>query len=229
VADFVGAKVPDTPPYKNEGKSSRFLSMITSPYTTERETVATRKVGIIIADGYDEASLTAIRTALKGAGALTLIVAPRSGNVITASGAPGVKADFSLHASRSVLFDAFIVGAGEKAVKILSQIGLARAFLNEAFKHHKVIGAVGEGVELVRSVSSFWPDVSVASPGSSDIVNTLGVITIAKYTPSGNLISKAASAVGVGSSSAEGPFEEQFLTALKKHKIWNRNVDVVAA
>jgi catalase len=62
---------------------------------TVKDTIATRKVAILAADGVDEPSLTRMVKALTAAGALGKIVAPRLG-YLKASGGGEFLIDFSL-------------------------------------------------------------------------------------------------------------------------------------
>jgi len=115
---------------------------------TVKDTIATRKIAILAADGVDMPSLKQMKDALELAGAAAKIVAPRLG---TLQGADGdeLLIDFSLLTASSVLFDAVYVPGGEGSVAALAGERDAIEFIAEAWRHCKVIAATGEGVNLL--------------------------------------------------------------------------------
>ena len=121
------------------------LSMTTSP----KNTVKTRKVAFLAADGFDDAAVLDMKKALTNAGAACMIVAPRLGILTGANGA-SIKADFSFLTGSSVLFDAVYIPGGEASVETLKMEPEAVNFLNEAYRHCKAIAATGEGTELIN-------------------------------------------------------------------------------
>jgi catalase len=127
-------------------EKSEALSMA----NTVKDTIATRKVAILAADGVDDASLSRITQALTAAGAIGKIVAPRLGQ-LKGTGGKTYPIDFSLLTAASVLFDAVFVPGGTKSVQTLSVERDAVEFVTESFRHCKTIGASGEGVGLLRA------------------------------------------------------------------------------
>ncbi len=129
---------------KSELKSSRALSMT----TTVKDTVKTRKIAILAADGVDEDSLNTMKHALEAAGASTKLIAPNLGNIATAKGKQ-IKVDQSFLIASSVLFDAVYVPGGKRSIEILKEEPDAIHFINEAYKHCKAIAADGKGTDLL--------------------------------------------------------------------------------
>ena len=117
---------------------------------TVKDTIKTRKVAVLAADGFDDAALKAVKKALTDAGAQAKIVAPRLGTLKGAGGGE-VKIDFSFLTAASVLFDAVYVPGGEKSVAALKLEPDAIHFVNEAYKHCKALAATGAGVDLLRA------------------------------------------------------------------------------
>src|SRR5688572_13598208 len=167
VAEGLGLKVPakleppvnmsvpadgdpkDFQPRRATGKTvdvSPALSMANTP----KDSVKTRKVAVLAADGVDDTGLNGMKKALTAAGAQAKIVAPRLGSLKTAKGGT-VKIDFSLLTAGSVLFDAVYVPGGKSSVEALKADARAIHFVDEAFKHCKTIGATAEGAELLRA------------------------------------------------------------------------------
>jgi catalase len=117
-------------------KSSAALSMA----GTVKNTIKSRKVAILAADGVDGKSLNAVKALLEAEGAIAEVIAPRLGS-ITAAGKEKIPVDQSFLTAASVLFDAVYVPGGEASVNAVAAEPNAIHFLNEAFKHCKAIAA----------------------------------------------------------------------------------------
>ncbi|MEO5510695.1 MAG: DJ-1/PfpI family protein, partial [Longimicrobiales bacterium] len=116
---------------------------------TIKDSIKSRKVAFLVADGFDEDAVATMKRALTAAGGQAKIVAPRGGTLKGANG-KSLKVDFSLLTTSSVLFDAVFVPGGAASVAALEGEADAIHFVNEAYKHCKAIGAVGEGVDLLK-------------------------------------------------------------------------------
>jgi catalase len=117
---------------------------------TVKDTIKTRKVAILAADGVDEGALANLVRALTEAGAMPKIIAPRGGTLKGADGGH-VKVDWSLLTVGSVLFDAVFVPGGAKSTEALGADGAAILFVREAYKHCKAVGGNGTGLAMLRS------------------------------------------------------------------------------
>jgi catalase len=131
---------------RRSAATSPALSMMNS----QPDTVATRKVAILAADGVDNASLRQIKDALERAGAAGKIVAPRLG-VLKGADGDELLIDFSLLTTASVLFDAVYVPGGADSAAALVAERDAIEFVTEAYRHCKPIAATTEGIELLRA------------------------------------------------------------------------------
>lgn len=118
---------------------------------TVKDTIQSRQIAILAADGVDDNSLDTMQAALQKEGAMTKIVSVRLGNIKTAAGKL-VKIDDSLLTAASVLFDAVYVPSGEKSVSALSAHPKTAGFVADAYKHCKAIAASGEGKNLLMVV-----------------------------------------------------------------------------
>ena len=105
------------------------------------ETIAGRKIGVLMTNGTDAALLAAIAKAAKAEGAQVALVAPTIGG-ITASDGSAVLADQALTGAPSTMFDAVVVAPGEDGVASLAREAAAVDWLRDAFGHLKVIGHV---------------------------------------------------------------------------------------
>jgi len=155
VADGLGFPVPkpempmnqsfgaDTNPKSVQPKKFITKPTISGPLSmadTVKDTIKTRKIAALIADGFDGDQLEAMKTALLERGAMLKTVAPRQGIIRTADG-KAVAADFSFLTAASVLFDAVYVPGGADSIDALASEADAHHFINEAFKHCKAICA----------------------------------------------------------------------------------------
>jgi catalase len=129
-------------------KPSLQISKALSMANTIKNTIKTRRIAILVADGVDAVSLNKMKQALEAAGAQTKIIAPHLGNIATAKGKQ-INVDQSLLNAASVLFDAVYVPGGQKSVAALQKEPNAIHFINEAYKHCKAIAADGEGTKLL--------------------------------------------------------------------------------
>lgn len=125
-------------------KSSKALSMA----ETIKDTIKTRQIAILAADGVDEASLNKMKQALEAAGGQTKIIAPHLGSIASAKG-KNIPVDQSFLTAASVVFDAVYIPGGEKSSIALQEEPDAIHFINEAYKHCKAIAADDAGVQVV--------------------------------------------------------------------------------
>jgi catalase len=112
--------------------------------------IATRKVAVLLADGYDRGDLATMRKALESAGAWVKIVAPQLGAIPSHHDA--VEADFSFRTGDSVLFDAIYIPGGRKSVDALKRHGEVGDFVRDSWRHCKPIAASGAGAELLEGL-----------------------------------------------------------------------------
>ncbi len=166
VADGLGIPVPskpeqpinqsfgaDTDPRSVQPKkvtSSIEASEALSMANTVKDTIKSRKIAALIADGFDGKELEAMKKALMAEGAMLKTIAPRHGVITTADG-KAVVADFSLLTAASVLFDAVYIPGGADSIETLSGSADAYHFVNEAYKHCKAICSTGDAALFIEN------------------------------------------------------------------------------
>jgi catalase len=131
-------------------KSSIEKSEPLSMENTVKDTIKTRKIAALIADGFDSAALEGMKKALEAEGAMLKTVAPKLGTIDSADGKQ-ITADYSFLTAASVLFDAVYVPGGAASIEMLAGEPDAYHFVNEAFRHCKAIAATGEAVDFVSA------------------------------------------------------------------------------
>ncbi|TDE49073.1 catalase [Flavobacterium sp. GT3P67] len=170
-------------------QSSAALSM----ENTVKDSIKTRQVAILTADGIDEISLNTMREALEAAGAQTKIIAPHLGFIAAATGKQ-IKVDQSFLTAASVLFDAVYVPDGKQSATALKEEPDAIHFINEAYKHCKAIAADGAGADFVYLTAA---GVKIQNEDKADKNNlTIGV-----------LLNRDA---------------KEFIKAIAQHRFWER-------
>lgn len=117
-------------------EKSQALSMASTP----KDSIATRKVAILAADGVEEIQLTAMKEGLLAEGAVVEVIAPKLGYILSENN-KSIKVDKSFLTTASVLYDAVYVPGGMNSTATLVAEADAIHFLNEAFKHCKAIAA----------------------------------------------------------------------------------------
>lgn len=174
-------------------KNSSALSIVLS---APQDTIKTRKIAILAADGCDDVDLNTIVKALTDAGAYAKIVAPRLGYLKTKDGNQ-IKIHFSLLTASSVLFDAVYVVGGAASVEALKSHPAALEFVYEAYKHCKAVATTGAGNQLLEA-ARVSAQMSVESKNARDE----GVI--------------------IGADGSSTRVASEFITAIAKHRNWNR-------
>ncbi len=167
---------------------------------TVKSGIRTRRIAILAADGVDGGALSGIRKALEAAGAQPRIIAPRLGTLKTAEG-HDVSIDSSFLTAGSVLFDAVFVPAGKSSFEALTAEPRAVAFVAEAYRHCKAIGATGEGRLLLHAAGISTDDYGPTKKGRKP------------SGPGGVVIGRDAWTRGVAAD---------FIQAVAQHRHWGR-------
>lgn len=89
-------------------------------YMPKEPTILSRRIAILIADGFSEVEMQAVRTALTGFKAICYVIGPRRGHIQPMANqaiGSGVFADHNFDGQRSTLFDAVYIQSGAEHVK----------------------------------------------------------------------------------------------------------------
>jgi len=219
VANMVGGPVPKEAGRPNSYQTSKRLSQM--DFLPENPSIASRRVGIIIADGYDPVAFNAVLGALNGLKATPLIIGTRRSAIFSSaedsSTSKGIVPDHHLEGQRSTMFDAIFVPGGEESIKTLSKNGRALHYIREAFGHLKAIGGTGEAVQLLEKAIQL-PDVILSTDNDSEVADSYGVVTLKNAHPESlkEIVSVAKNAKG---------FLERFVYEIGQHRCWQRELD----
>lgn len=205
--ESTGNFVEDTASQKiSKGKSVK-ESPAVSMEKNKIETAMSRRVAILIEDGFEYNEVMQVKEALEAAGAHTKIVSKQFGKRFSNTGQE-LDVDMSHVTTASVMFDAVYIPDGEKSVRKMMQMGEALHFVAEAFKHCKTIGTSGYGINLFER--AFVLGVEFAEKNTENVMSHKGVIT-----------------AGVNADAAK--FADAFIEGIKKHRHWDREKTLVPA
>ncbi|TDL31852.1 catalase [Jeotgalibacillus sp. S-D1] len=141
VADAIGATMP-------AGEDSKVTK--SSPALSQENTAkkpATRKVGVIIADGFNGPEVKTVLEALKAEGIQPEAISDKLGKRKGTDGTE-IEIDHTFLTADSVLFDAlYAVGGEDLSKKFVKNTAY---FINEAFTHFKPIGATHDGLKWLE-------------------------------------------------------------------------------
>ncbi len=154
----------------------------------------TRKVAILATDGVNDKTFNSVRSALTKAGATSAVVATHLGTIVSRKG-NRIKVDESLSTTSSVLFDAVYIAGGKESIYSFLKSPESLEFINQAYKHFKLICINNEGIELYN-----------ASDTCLKLNDKNGN---AKLAEAGILINRD---------------PEEFIEAVAKHRFWNRKM-----
>jgi catalase len=185
-----------------EGKRSVDRSEAISMESTRKDTIQSRRVAILAAQGSDLKGVMTLRHSLEEAGATCEIVSKNYGSLGQANG-KDVMVDKNYVTTGSIMYDAVFVAGGEEGVNTLKMQGDAIHFINEAFKHGKAIATAGAGVMLFEQAQIL--NVKMADhKNGREVISDLGVVTASK---------------GV----REQDFSKAFIQAIALHRHWGRS------
>jgi catalase len=217
VGKMVGGAIPDNAGQANHGKKAKGISQL--EYLPDKPIIASRRIGIIVADGYDPIAFNALYGAAQGAKAVPLVIGTHRSETFAdgeSQSGKGIIPDHHLEGQRSTMFDALFVPGGKQAIETLSKNGRALHYIREAFGHLKPIGATGEGVLLVEKALQLPDQVAISS--DNEAVESYGVVTLKSVHPErlGELVSAAKNAKG---------FLDKFVYAISTHRCWEREIN----
>ena len=217
VAEKAGAPTPQKQTRPNHSKKAKGLSM--TEFNASEPTIASRRIAILVGDGYDPVAFTGVYTALKAAKAFPFVIGPKRQTVYAAGeskSAKGIQPDHHFEGVRSTMFDSVFIPGGSH-IETLCKQGRVVHWVREAFGHLKAIGATGEALKLVK-IACDVEGMKFSPQGSEEVVDSYGVVTAGQAKPESyrqtlNLVK--------GSKN----FVEAYAFAISQHKNFDRELD----
>ncbi|OAA64724.1 catalase A [Niveomyces insectorum RCEF 264] len=189
---------------KNHGKTAPGLSQFDFP--PDAPTIASRRVAILIGDGFDTAAFDAVKLGLAAEKAVPVIVGTKRRPILGAGASQPTQPDHHVEGFRSTMVDAVFVPGGQASIAALTQPhskGRVVHWLREAFGHLKALGATGEGVGLLQEALAGVPRLQLSASGGS-IGQSYGVVTTQK---------------------ASKEFTKAFFHSIAQHRNFDRELD----
>ncbi len=188
----------------------------------------TRKVAILVENGFDNDQVAGMVAALTAAGVQSKYISKYGGEISSSEG-DVLTVDKAFVTAASVLFDAVFIPGGRASVDALLKEGKAIHWVNETFQHCKSIAAVGEGVDLLGASGITGVKLSTSGP-EGDVVNDKGVITAAAFDHPESMLEKVKDTIGLGHDTNLTAVAEQFIAAITQDRHWTRTTkDMVPA
>jgi catalase len=207
LASQVAGKLGLPEPAEESVDDKMAVSPALSQLNTATDTIATRKIAVLAANGVDVKGVEKLKRALDQRGAIVEVLAPVAGGALSGGSGGEVAVDRAFTTMASVLYDAVVVPCGPESVETLSKDGYATHFIVEAYKHLKAVGAFGTGVDLLRRLG-----ITERLADDTDVVESNGVVSTA-----------------AAADDLTDEFSEVFAGALAKHRAWERETDPVPA
>jgi len=203
VAGKLGLPEPAEEPVDDKMAASPALSQL----NTATDSIATRKIAVLAADGVDVKGVERFKDAMAEYGAIVEVLAPVAGGTLSGGSGGELAVDRAITTMASVLYDAVVVPCGPDSVETLSKDGYAMHFVVEAYKHLKAVGGFGSGVDLLRTLG-----IAEEFADDTDVVESNGVVSTT-----------------AAADDLTDEFAEAFASALAKHRAWERETDPVPA
>lgn len=173
IAKVVGANPPSEKPMPKKTPKLQ-MSKALSMENTIKDSIMTRKVAALVMEGFNDAELASVKTALEDQGAKLDVVSQFLSPIKGKSGRE-FEVDKPYVSASSVLYDAVYIPGGQQSIDAMKQQGYVINFINEAFKHCKAIGASSEAVGLLAETGI--ADVKLADSTSKGVISDKGVVT----------------------------------------------------
>ncbi len=177
---------------------------------TVKDTIKTRKVAILAADGVDSAALERMKKALLAEGAQVKVVAPRLGVLRGAAKGGEISIDFSFLTAGSVLFDAVYIPGGEQSIEVLKGDAKALMFVKEAYLHCKAIAATDAGIDLLLAAHPAQDKTALSHMKGTQ--------------PDERTLLRVDEGIIASRSDKNGRVAAQFIHAIAQHRHWVREM-----
>lgn len=181
-----------------DGKKRVDRSPALSMENTRKDTIKGRKIAILMDNGFSYDQYMKVKDSIENAGASAMVVSKFLGKLKSKEGNE-VEVDKSHVTTGSIMYDAIFIPGGQESIEAMKNQGDAKHFINEAFKHCKVIGATGEGIDLLKTSDLMEVNFSQNHEVSSD----MGVVTMMHVNELDNYI-------------------QNFIHSIAQHRYWVR-------
>lgn len=185
-------------------------------FLPETPTIATRRIAILLADGFDYAAYTIMKEVLQKHKAFVFTIGSQRQGVKAESGETVVP-DHHFSGMRSTLYDATFVPGGKQHIAALRKNGVPKYWITESFGHLKPIAGLNEAVEFIERQIGLDAVKYAAASSKGSVTGSYGVVT-GHGSPEDTL------KVSNVSSESKG-LAEKFIWEVSRHRNWQRELD----
>jgi catalase len=196
IAAGIGVNPPTVPGGTGVTASSPAVSQANTIMTAQ-----TRKIAILLENGYDFAQVNQFINDVKASSICHHVISKNLGMKTSANGQQ-LEADKNYLNAASIMYDAVFVPGGRQHIDILMTQGDSQHFIAEAFKHCKTIGAVNEAVDFLDACP-IYGEVTAVPTTQGQVVSELGIVT-------------------VRNAADMASFNQEFINAMAQHRHWAR-------
>ena len=132
-----------------------------------KPTLAGRKIGVLVSDGFEMALLEQLQASAEAEGAVLQVIGPTIGEV-KSSGKEAVTPDHAIAGAPSVLFDTVVVAVCEPDIEVLKRQAAALNFLRDAYAHLKFIGFTAASMPLLEAAGIAVDDAVIEMESRAD-------------------------------------------------------------
>jgi catalase len=180
-------------------------------------TIVSRHIAFLLGPGFNSNQLFSLNTSLTAFGAVVVTVGTSKN--LTSNTGTMIQPQWTFLTAKSVQFDAVVIVGGNESVANLTQVGEAKLFVNQAFKHYKPIAAINEGVNFLAGLNL----TGIQLAGTTGVVSSLGVVTTRSFAAVDATIHNTTTTISNPS------FGDALFQAVAFHRFYNRTVTAIVA
>ncbi|GAA0462067.1 catalase [Alkalibacillus silvisoli] len=197
IAKGVGVEPPQSNNQEPKVAPSPALSQLQTKFSP-----STRKVGIILADGFKFSEVQEMMNALRNQDVHIEIISKTLGKVHSDQNEP-VNVQKNYATTHSVMYDALFIPGGKQHVDQLTTHKEAKDFIKDTFAHAKTLGASNEAINLFSTVLPKQTQLA-NEQSKNELFNDMGVLTI--------------------QSDQLTDYSQSFIEQLANHRHWDREL-----
>lgn len=152
-----------------------------------KPTLAGRKIGVLVSDGFEMALLEQLQASAEAEGAVVQVIGPTIGTV-KSSGKETVTPDHAISGAPSVLFDTVVVAVSKPDIEALKRQAAALNFLRDAYAHLKFIGFTAASMPLLDEAGIAVDDAVIEMDSRADAAAYVEAAKAGRFWPRAKVI-----------------------------------------
>lgn len=205
LAEKIGVKAM-APEKKHIYKGSLTTSKALTQLENQPLSLKGRKVAVLISEGFHFEEFELLEKALKAEKAMLVPVSGKLGMIKSKEGKE-VEINKTFTTTAPYVYDGIFVPGGKDSIEMLKKEPKATMFINETFRHDKTLGFAAEGLGLY-DLSQIPKMITLPDTSHSDLIEINGLICTSDQNKINDLV-------------------KTFVNALKQHRHWSRNGELL--